>query len=426
MTNTEKPDLRIVAGSDISDSDVPVDVLDEEDGLGDLVFVPSGDRLWYGFNEFKDIDKVREYIIRGWLIAHNVTSFLASRGTGKSTIALDLGCHLACDMSWWGTPAMTGWKVIYICGEDDEGMILNCRAWAQHHGRAPTDDRFMIARGIIKMTNRLELEHRLKEMVEWANGGRCLVILDTWQRAIAGTGSSNEEAMEIAVENAETLAQALNGPMIICHHPPKDARVLTIKGSGVQEDTSSGIWTLKKVEDGILVTITRAKGSGEENWRKFRFKKITLPGEDAFGDPLEGIVPIQVSGEKESNSHWLAHQEAAGARIENEQTAYAYQIWRIVAKDHKKDWTVADMAEKLAGLSIGSGPDIVTIPHGGAGRRKLDSLFMHPVRLSDEGVTVKLVDTGEKGPGGAAVRVFRVENTALDTGESTELPDTLG
>lgn len=426
MTDTKKPDLRVVG-----DDDVPVDVpdnnYDPSDGLGDLVFIPSSEPFWYSFNRFKDIDKVREYIIRGWLIAHNVTSFLAARGTGKSTIALDLGCHLACDMSWWGTAAMKDWKVIYICGEDDEGMILNCRAWAQHHGKSPADDRFMIARGIIKMTNASELKVRLKEMQAWADGGRCLVILDTWQRSIAGTGSSNEEAMEVAVENAEAVAGALNGPMIICHHPPKDARVLTIKGSGVQEDTSSGIWTLKKVEDGILVTITRAKGSGEENWRKFRFKKIELPGVDAFGDPLQGIVPIQVSGQEESNSRWLEHQQAAGDRIENEQATYAYQVWRVVVKEPKTDWTVADMADKLAGLSVtlASGK-LLEIPHGGAGRDRLNELFAHPVHLPDEGVTVRLVDTGEKGPGGHPIRYFRVGKTASDTGESTKLPDTLG
>lgn len=425
MTETKKPDLRIVIGADIPDDEIPVDVLDEEDGLGGLVFIPSEDKFWYGFNKFKDIDKVREYIIRGWLIAHNVTSFLASRGTGKSTIALDLGCHLACDMSWWGTPAMTGWKVIYICGEDDEGMILNCRAWAQHHGRAPTDDRFRIARGIIKMTNRLELEHRLKEMESWADGSRCLVILDTWQRSIAGTGSSNEEAMELAVENAETIAQALNGPMIICHHPPKDGK-LTIKGSGVQEDTSSGIWTLKKVEDGVLVTITRAKGSGEENWRKFRFKKITLPGEDAFGDPLEGIVPIQISGEEESNSRWLAHQEKAAYVVRTEQVEYAYQVWKHVASDFSKKWTVHAMAEKLTGLSITKADGgRLDFPGVTQTTKKLNDLFMHPVRLPDEGVAVRLVDTGEKGPRGAVVRLFRVEKIAPDAGISDELPHTL-
>ena len=201
---------------------------------------------------------------------------------------------------------------------------------------------------------------------------------------------------------------------------------MTIKGSGVQEDTSSGIWTLKKVEDGVLVTIARAKGAGEESWRKFRFKKITLPGVDAFGDALEGIVPIQISGEAESNSRWLEHQKVAGDRIENEQTLYAYQVWRVVAGEPKTDWNVIDMADKLAGLSVGAGTDTVTMSRGGAGRRKLDSLFMHPVKLPDEGVTVRLVDTGEKGKGGHPVRVFRVENTAPDTGKSTELSDTLG
>jgi len=47
--------------------------------------------LWAGFSF------VTEYIIKGWLIAHGVTALLAKRGTGKSTIALDLGANWDCE-----------------------------------------------------------------------------------------------------------------------------------------------------------------------------------------------------------------------------------------------------------------------------------------------------------------------------------------
>ena len=121
---------------------------------------------------------------------------------------------------------MKNWKVIYICGEDDEGMILNCRAWADFNNRGlPDNDRFLVAKDIIKMTNKTELSVRLREMREWADGARCLVILDTWARATSGYSSNTQEEMDTAYENAEMVAAALSGPMIACFHPPKDGRM---------------------------------------------------------------------------------------------------------------------------------------------------------------------------------------------------------
>lgn len=288
------------------DDDIPVDVPDEEDtGLSTF---ESNEQLWYGIRDFAAIENVREYIIKGWLIAHGMTALLAKRGTGKSTIALDLGCHLACDDDWWGMPTMKDWCVIYICGEDDEGMILNVRAWAKEHGKLPPNDRFMFSKGIITITNEATLTLRLKEMIQWARGRRCLVILDTWQRATAGSKSNADDEMETMVKRAEFVAKCLRGPMLACFHPPKDGR-MTIRGSAVQEDTSSGLWTLEQDGDGIRLTIVRAKGAGEGNWRKFKFKTVDLEDEDFYGDPLQGIVPLKISGREDVGTTQYIEQE---------------------------------------------------------------------------------------------------------------------
>ncbi len=303
-------ELRVVGGTDVDPEDaVPEDVTDEDDDPM-AAFEDEG-QFWYGIQEFAAIDQVREYLIKGWLIAHGITALLAKRGTGKSTIALDLAMHLASDMPWWGIETMKGWKVIYICGEDDEGMVLNVRAWAQHEDRGlPSDDRFMVARGIVKMTDKTKLRLRLDHMLKWADGKRCLIILDTWARATSGASSNTQEEMDTAYENAELVAKALNGPMLACFHPPKDGR-MTIRGSAVQEDASSGIWELEKELGGVRLTIGRAKGKGEGNYRKFRLDPLNLPGNDIYGDSLQGLVPICFAGtEDEGNeARVVAHRK---------------------------------------------------------------------------------------------------------------------
>ncbi len=291
---------------DPEDEEIPDAVVEAADPMSEF---RDEEQLWYGIEDFAAIDKVREYLVKGWLIAHGVTALLAARGTGKSTIALDLGMHLAKDMDWWDIPMMKNWKVIYICGEDDEGMILNVRAWAKFNDRGlPDNDRFRVAKDIIKMTNQTELRVRLKEMVEWANGARCLIILDTWARATSGYSANTQEEMDTAYENAEMVAAALMGPMIACFHPPKDGR-MTIRGSAVQEDASSGIWELIETSDGIKLTVSRAKGKGRGNYRKFQLTPLDLGGFDSYGDSLQGIVPVNIGGtEDEGRADHIEHK----------------------------------------------------------------------------------------------------------------------
>lgn len=317
MFGTKKLSLVVDNTADEEDG-IPTDVPDDE--ADPMAEFQENEQLWYGIQDFAAIDKVREYLVKDWLIAHGITALLAKRGTGKSTIALDLAMHLAKDMEWWGLRIMEGWKVIYICGEDDEGMILNVRAWAKYNDRGlPDNDRFLVAKDIVKMTNKTELRLRLREMKDWAGDARCLIILDTWARATAGYSSNTQEEMDTAYENAEMVAAALSGPMIACFHPPKDGR-MTIRGSAVQEDASSGIWELEEMPDGMKLTIGRAKGKGRGNYRLFKIEKVKLDGTDFYGDDLEGIVPVKMGGTEDEGKP--AHME----HMKNQRRAWAKAI----------------------------------------------------------------------------------------------------
>jgi hypothetical protein len=108
--------------------------------------------------------------------------------------------------------------------------------------------------------------------------------------------------------------------MIVCFHPPKNAKELTIRGSGAQEDASTGIWGIEKVADGIQLEINRAKGPGEGNWRKFKLQTIPVGGVDQHGKPLEGVVPIKIAGTEDEGSP--EYEEA----IKDERRAWAEAV----------------------------------------------------------------------------------------------------
>ncbi len=252
-----------------------------------------------GFEDFIQLQSYREYVINNWLLAHGMTGIIASRGTGKSTIALDIGCHLATDRDWWGSSTQKDWCVIYLCLEDEEGMILNGRAWAKHHEIAPSNDRFLFAGNMLRLNSETRVLEFLDRVAAWVNGRRCVIILDTWGRAVSGLRANAQEEMDIAVERAEMMAEAFGGPMLVCYHPPKDGR-MTIRGSAVQEDTSSGLWNLEKEQDGSVKLINqRTKGRGEGVYTLFRTKTVVVGDIDEHGESTDGIVPYKVGGSEE-------------------------------------------------------------------------------------------------------------------------------
>jgi hypothetical protein len=77
---------------------------------------------------------------------------------------------------------------------------------------------------------------------------------------------------------------------------------MTIRGSAVQEDASSGIWELTEASNGLKLSIGRAKGKGRGNYRLFEIKKVDLEGVDAYKDPLEGIVVVNKGGTEDERT----------------------------------------------------------------------------------------------------------------------------
>jgi hypothetical protein len=164
--------------------------------------------------------------------------------------------------------------------------------------------------------------------------------------------------MDIAYENAERVAAVLMGPMIACFHPPKDGR-MTIRGSAVQEDASSGIWELTETPDGIKLTIGRAKGKGRGNYRNFRLEPLDLEGTDFYGDKLQGIVPVKFGGtEDEGKTDYME-------RKVNQRRAWAKAIIGCLEvfpsenpKIEKCSNTVSGIAKFLLGMWEERGNDL--------------------------------------------------------------------
>jgi hypothetical protein len=260
------------------------------------------ERRYYYAGGFMRRGRRREYVIPGWLPAHGMTAVLAARGVGKSTVLIDLACRIAHKMDWQGIPTMAeseygqNWKVLYLCGEDDEGLELNILGWHKFYGKEP-NDRLIIRDGVPDLLNADDVMKEIEAVQgEVEDDCRLIVIVDTWQRATSRGKQSADDEMNKAIENVEFIAERNNGPVLVAFHPPKAAGSQTILGSSFIENATSAIWWLEEVTEGVKMEVLRIKGPGHGNWRKYRKTTVALETVDAFGKPEIGLVPVKFAG----------------------------------------------------------------------------------------------------------------------------------
>lgn len=278
--------------------------------LDDHLFTP---------NKFKNRGKRRDYIIPEWLISHGFTAINAKRSMGKSTVLLDLACRIACGMDWQGTPMKEGYVSVYLCGEDDEGLELNINAWEVYHDRHIPDENMILSDRITNLMSAEDTEKWAIALKKKVGSRKAVIMMDTWQRASAFGGQNSDEDMQKCVAHAEALARILSGPAVVAFHPPKYSEH-TIHGSAVIENSTTAIWQLEECVEGRQLKVTRIKGPGEGNFKKFKFHQVELDEKDSFGNNRKGLIPLKVAGTEDEGS------EAVRARQEHKRACWAEAI----------------------------------------------------------------------------------------------------
>jgi hypothetical protein len=245
----------------------------------------------------------REMIVPEWLMAHGLTAVNAKRGQGKSIMMIDLACHIALkeegdDLQWMGQPLASGWKVIYICGEDDVGLEENLRAWMQYHGKELPEDRFAVMAGTVDLMSADSVKTWTQFLYDNFSKERTVIFVDTWQRASSRGGQNKDEDMQMAVHHVEAMAKSLGGPVVAAFHPPKDGSK-TLLGSSVLENSTTGIWDIEDSNGARKVSVSRIKGKGIGNYVLFDVHEVDLGEEDDFGKQRSGAIAKRLGGTEE-------------------------------------------------------------------------------------------------------------------------------
>lgn len=195
-----------------------LEVIDAEVGRRVKLSYQLADQL--DLNEVDGDDELVEGVI-----GRNAMGVLyGDSNTGKTFVAIDLGCAIARGIPWMGRRVEKG-MVVYLATESPASVRTRLRAYQKHHGCRVPD--FVVVttpvnlfrssadtNAVIKLIRELETEH----------GVKCeLIIGDTLARLAAGANENSGDDMTIVLQNLDRIRAEVNASVLPIHHTGKDA-----------------------------------------------------------------------------------------------------------------------------------------------------------------------------------------------------------
>lgn len=217
---------------DLSPADLPVDIgkqpkAEQDSPYPDEVDEPDPDVFdspYNGvpriapFSHWRDMPPP-EFIIDGLMEHGGLSCIIGCPGIGKSTLALDMACHIATGKRWQGRTTLKT-RVLYLPGEGLSGAVQRIKAWEAAHDVDLADD-LLLGNGIIQVAAQNEAWGEVGAYI--ARQGIGLVIFDTFARMSAGLEENSATDVGRAIKRFDKIKELTNAGVCVVHHTSKGA-----------------------------------------------------------------------------------------------------------------------------------------------------------------------------------------------------------
>lgn len=228
-SNLDDPDANSDAGLDIvmptptapqPAADEPFGLTDEDQPNPDVFECGiNGVPIIAPFSHWRDMTPP-EYVVEGLIEHGGLSAVIGPPGVGKSTVALDMACHIATGKSWQGRRVLKT-RVLYLPGEGLAGAVQRIKAWGYEHDTDDglLDDGLRLGNSIIQLQATPEAWGKLIEYITRQQIG--LVIFDTFARMALGMEENSATEVGKAVVRFDRVRQLTNAGVLIVHHTAK-------------------------------------------------------------------------------------------------------------------------------------------------------------------------------------------------------------
>jgi len=358
--------------------------------------------------EFIDTTAPFEFALENWIAYGGVNIILGIRGSGKTTMFVDMICRLTHDLPWNGQHMDKGVSALIASLEDAPGLAGRFDAWFAAHPDVKRNDRRLrvldFPLNIFADDIELVLRNLKRLIMEGMDNRRFIFGVDTWQRLTEKAPSqSDDHYMGLAMTRLEDFGSDIVAAIpsdknrracsLVACHPPK-GNENTTHGAANIENKSMVIMQVKKDDPkpGLRkVQITRSKGGAEDDYITFEIKAKLIPGKsNSEGRPIRGAVV-----------HYVGAMVSGGTTTSEAAEAYDLEqkIWAVdlVLAMHTRDEMPLAQLTKVCGAGsdslwdttadhqalLGDGAAVRKIPSRSTFYREVPKLLRNPVPLPD-------------------------------------------
>lgn len=241
----------------------------------------SGEPLCESMSSFMDGRKPQQVLVEGILYKGDHNAAMGHPNAGKTSGILDIALRTALGIDF-GKHEVARDRVIYIAGEDPDGIRRRVKLWCQSRGLETEvlDDWFFIVRRPV-LDNPIDVA-RLKTEMSTVRPG--LMVTDTFSANFGG--ESEDKATEVKKWMKmirEDFITEFSCCAVTLHHPPKGATdIHNWRGSGMAAGDLDNVFCFRNLGDDH---ICMDQADGRAKHRTARFSQIIWQTETA---PIEG------------------------------------------------------------------------------------------------------------------------------------------
>ena len=234
------------------------------------------------FREVRHDFSVADYLVKGLLPREGVVVVWGPPKQGKSFWIYDVMMHVAQGIRYRGRRIQPG-AVVYVCLEGEAGLAK--RATAYRIARQPADDTplYHIACGLDLVADAAALIDAIRRQT----GGPVAIVIDTVNRSLAGSESSDED-MASYIRAADAIRAAFGCLVVLVHHSGHDST--RPRGHSSLIGAADAQISVKKDQAGCVVATVELAKDGEAGAEIFSTLHVVEIGEDSDGEMVTSCV----------------------------------------------------------------------------------------------------------------------------------------